>query len=67
MPLTCVYHKTKGMRVVPLDEQDKLMATGEWFDHPSCNTDKEESKHEKPIRQRTRKRRSDAEHTPTPL
>lgn len=60
MPLACIYHKEYPMRVVTFEERDKLVALGEWFNHPSCK--KEETNHEKPIRQQSRKRRIDGEH-----
>ncbi len=63
MPLACIYHKVKGMRVVPIEDRDTLVASGEWFKHPNCEKLIEESKHEESIRQRTRKRRSNAEHS----
>lgn len=59
MPLACIYHKVHEMRVVPLTDLDKWLATGEWFNHPSCK--KEELNHEKSIRQSTRKGRSNGD------
>ncbi len=32
--LTCVYHPIDAMRVLEVDEADKLKATGFWFDSP---------------------------------
>lgn len=63
MPLACIYHKELPMRVVTFEEREKLVATGEWFKHPSCKSEiiKEESNHEKPIRRSTRKRSIDCE------
>ena len=65
MPLACVYHKTEKMRVVSFDERNEMVASGEWFNHPSCKTiettDKE-IKDEKQIRRRARKGRSNGEH-----
>lgn len=31
----CVYHSHQKMRVVSDEEKAKLLATGEWFDHPN--------------------------------
>jgi hypothetical protein len=61
---SCLYHKTQGMRVIEdtqEEEYKRLLESGVWFDHPTKakNWSKE---HEEPIRQRTRKRRSDAKH-----
>lgn len=33
--LNCVYHAKDDMRVVEDDEKEKLIASGEWFDHPN--------------------------------
>lgn len=60
--LNCVYHLTEPMRVVNDEDKAKLIATGEWFDHP--NKVKELKYHEEQIRQHARKRRSDGENTP---
>lgn len=57
MPLACIYHKTLPMRVVSLEEREKLVALGEWFKHPNCEKLIEEPKYEEPIRRGTRKRR----------
>ena len=32
--LTCVYHPLDPMRVVEVEEADRLKATGVWFDCP---------------------------------
>jgi hypothetical protein len=61
MPLACIYHPTDGMRVVTLEEREKLVASGQWFRHPK-DILKKEVKNEKPIRQYTRQRRSNAEY-----
>ncbi len=62
MPLACVYHKSQPMRVVTPDEREQMVATGEWFKHPSCK--QEESKHEEPIRRKSRKGKHDSECPP---
>lgn len=31
----CVYHPHQKMRVVSDEEKEELLATGEWFDHPT--------------------------------
>jgi len=62
MPIACIYHKTQPMKVVTFEEREKFLATGEWFKHPNCEKLIEVNEHEKPIRQRTRKRRRNAEH-----
>ena len=59
MPLTCLYHKTYPMRVVKDAEVDEMVKTGLWFKHPNDVKEKE-SIYEKPIRQQSRKRRSDS-------
>ena len=65
MPLTCLYSKTMPMRVVRHEEVEALVATGAWFKHPNdvkqTDVTNKDITHEKPIRQRTRKRRSNAE------
>lgn len=33
--LHCIYHFTGDMQVVDNYEKDILLATGEWFDHPT--------------------------------
>lgn len=63
MSLCCVYHKSKPFRVVEDELADELVATGEWFKHPSC-TIKEEINHEEPIRRRTRKGRGNGNDSP---
>lgn len=56
MSLTCIYHAIEEMKVVPYDERDKLVATGEWFDHPNdVKKIIEDIKDERQIRQRTRR------------
>jgi hypothetical protein len=69
MSLNCVYHKSLPFRVVEDDVANELVASGEWFRHPhDANGIKgikeKESKHEKPIRQQSRKRCSNGEHPP---
>jgi hypothetical protein len=45
-------------------EYKRLIESGEWFDHPNKPfLKKEESKHEEPIRQRSRKRCSNGENS----
>lgn len=66
MPLACIYSLTEPMRVVTFEERETLVATGKWFRHPNCKST-EELSHEKPIRQRTRKRRDDGQQTPESL
>jgi len=68
MPLACIYSPTEKMRVVTLEEREELVATGKWFRHPNdVHVIKKDINHEKPIRQRTRKRRIDDEHAPSSL
>lgn len=62
MSLCCVFHKVYPMRVVEDLQREVMVATGEWFKHPNCKTEKELN-NEKPIRQQPRKRRSDAKHS----
>lgn len=74
MPLACVYHPIEGMRVVKLEERAALLATGEWFNHPSCKADPkadqlkpliEDSQHEKQIRRNRKQGRNGSEQSPT--
>ena len=69
VPLACIYHKKQPFRVVSFAERDKLLATGEWFAHPSCKQDIKEEviNHEKPIRQQPRKRSVNGEDSPKSL
>jgi hypothetical protein len=62
---SCLYHRSQPMKVIEEDneaEYKRLLASGEWFDHP--NKAKEDKHHEEPIRQRTRKGRKNVEHSP---
>jgi len=67
---SCLYHPNDGMRVIEAQDEDeyrRLLSTGMWFDHPNKAKEaklikiKEDNKDEKPIRQYTRKRRSNGE------
>lgn len=44
--LNCVYHPIHKMRVVNDFEKDQLLATGEWFDHPTKAMEAKGNKHE---------------------
>jgi hypothetical protein len=63
MPLACIYDKEGKYRVVPIEQREQLVASGEWFSHPKGYLNKE-IKHEKQIRQQPRKRRSNGENSP---
>jgi hypothetical protein len=52
--LNCAYHATSKMRVVSFGELQRLLATGEWFDHPSLKNTQEIPNHDE--------RRSNSEH-----
>jgi hypothetical protein len=62
MPIACIYHKELPMRVVSFEERERLVATGEWYRHPSCKPEitKEEPNHEKPIRRKPKQRSVDS-------
>lgn len=66
MSLCCIYHKSQPFRVEEDDVANELVASGEWFKHPNDakGIKQKEPKHEKPIRQQSRKRRSNGEHPP---
>lgn len=67
MPLTCVYHKTDGMRVVSFNERDDLTATGEWFDHPNCTTNFKGNENDGQIRRTKGKRKRKCASAPTEI
>lgn len=53
---SCLYHPTEGMRVIEAhqeDEYNRLLQTGEWFDHPNKAKGLGEN-HEKQIRRKSR-------------
>ena len=46
--LNCIYHKDRAMLVVDDDKYQALLATGEWFSHPSLPSSQKEEKAAKP-------------------
>ena len=59
---SCIYHSTLSMRVIEAEdaaEFKRLLATGEWFDHPLKV--KERIQNEKQIRRLPRKGLNDGE------
>lgn len=52
--LNCVYHPVHNMQVVDDETKDKLIASGEWFSHPS-EAKKVREKYERQIRHDGRK------------
>ncbi len=52
MPLACIYHPFEKMRVVPINEVDKWVATGNWFTHPT-EAKKVRDYHEEQIRRKS--------------
>jgi hypothetical protein len=63
MPLACIYHPFQEMKVVSFEERDKLVASGEWFDHPT-KAKQERTHHEEQIRRKSEQGSSGSECTP---
>lgn len=55
--LNCVYHPTQEMRVVTDEERDRLLASGDWFDHPNKAIEARKNS-EKPIEKPKKGRKS---------
>lgn len=65
MQLTCLYHLTQQMRVLDDEvEFNKLLASGEWFDHPSLTNKGNYDYGKQRLHTKKRKRRNDCEQAP---
>ena len=65
MPLVCVFHPVYDMRVVTYPEREKLVASGQWFNHPN-DAKKVREQHEEQIRRESGQGCEHGEHTSEP-
>lgn len=56
MSLQCIYHRNGKMEVVEGDVAERMISSGEWYDHPLKAKKAKENKHEEQIRQHARQR-----------
>lgn len=56
--LNCIYHISGKMEVVDNACKEKMLASGEWFDHPNKAKDYREKKDEKELRNKSKHSKS---------